>query len=554
MDHDEYKASKKIRKEEQNHFDRDRHPGCDLASGDVPDEVKALPGKTATSKGSGERSDVSSSKQKNISRNNRLENSKKATNEDVFIPEDENKEYFQQSDVQRSDLSSKKRIVKEWEESQYNSVAHVSKGATANTGSAIKEIYKDPNLKEAKLKSLKSEELLSATDSKLGKIQNADQILSYDGGHMNNELVEDNTLFRGKRGPPELESNLCDQTLDLGEPAPSDVAYVQSAAVTSSSSKASGSQKKKHNTQATKTSPIESLSSSPQRNSNIDKVPHSRISGKDGSLNANSSTTPSMVKQLNTEVGVAGNDQWASEPVLVGSSRRKSDKDNGPVQLTQGHASDGINFERGLNDDLQHESGRKDSNVKGSHIPRGSNHLHSGDRNNYHTDGSSMQPGKHTVDAKTSVLDTKGDSGVHEYKKSTNSLQDRNGSTHCPPDGNPLLGLPSGKEKSYHKSNKQDSQKPKPQMGSPPKESKFDSHSTPLKPNGSKLTPQIRQYNTENGGRHGTAKQAIPSPAHTSSPARKDNTSAAYALKEARDLKHKANRLKVVLFSFASRM
>jgi hypothetical protein len=54
MDHDEYKASKKIRKEERNHFDRDRHPGCDLASGDVPDEARALPVKTATSKGSGE--------------------------------------------------------------------------------------------------------------------------------------------------------------------------------------------------------------------------------------------------------------------------------------------------------------------------------------------------------------------------------------------------------------------------------------------------------------------------------------------------------------------
>ncbi|OEL14198.1 hypothetical protein BAE44_0024782 [Dichanthelium oligosanthes] len=544
MDHDEYKAFKKIRKEEQHHFDRDRNPGCDLASGDVPDEAKALPAKTATSKGSGERSDVSSSKQKNVSRHNRLENPKKARQEDLVAPEDENKEYFHQSDVQRSDLSSKKRIVKEWEESQYSSVAHVSKGATANHSSAIKETHKDQNLKEAKLKSFKSEELFSTTDSKPGKIQHADQILSYDGGNMNSELVEDNTLFSGKRGPPELENNLYDQALDLGDPAPSDLAYVQTAAVTSSSSKASGSQKKKHNTQATKTSPIESLSSSPQRNSNIDKVSHSRISGKDGSLNANSSTIPSMVKQLNTEVGLAGNDQRASEPVLVGSSRRKSDKDNGQVQLTQGHASDGIHFERGSNDDLQ-QSGRKDSNLKGSHIPRGSNHLHSGDKSNHHTDGSPMQPGKHTADPKASVLDTKGDSSMHENKKSANSLQDRNGSTHFPPDGTPLLGLPSGKEKSYLKSNKQDSQKPKPQMVcSPPKESKLDSHSTPLKPNGSKLTPQTKQYNAENGGRHGTAKQAIPSPAHTSSPARKDNTSTAYALKEARDLKHKANRLK----------
>lgn len=540
MDRDEYKASKKIRKEGRHHFDRDWNHGSDLASGDVPDEAKTLPAKSATSKGSGERSDVSSSKQKNVSRHNRLENPKKPRQEDVVVPEDEVKEYLHQSDVQRSDLSSKKRIVKEWEESQYNPVAHVSKGA-------MKETYKDQNLKEAKLKPLNSEELCLMTGT---KAQHADQVSSNDGGHMN-ELIEDNTLFSGKRGLPELENNLSDQALDLGEP-PSDV-YVQTAVVTSSSSKASGSQKKKQNIQATKTSPIESLTSSPQRNSNIDKacLSHSRNSGKDGSLNANSSTAPTMAKQLNTEVGVTGNDQRASDPFSVGSSRRKSDRDNGLVQLTQGHASDGIHLERGLNEDLQPESGRKDSNVKGSHIPKGSNqHLHSGDKNNCNTDGSPMQPGKHPADPKTSILDTRGDSSVHENKKNANSVQDRNGSIHGPPDGNPLLSLSSGKEKSYLKSNKQDSQKPKPQMvSSPLKESKLDYHSTPLKPNGSKLTPPSRQYNAENGGRHGTAKHAIPSPAHASSPARKDNTSAAYALKEARDLKHKANRLKVVLFS-----
>ncbi|ONM26037.1 CW-type Zinc Finger [Zea mays] len=535
LDRDEYKASKKIRKEER-HFDRDRNLGSGLASRDVPDEAKAFPVKSVTSKGSGERSDLSSSKQKNVSHHNHLENSKKARQDYVGFPEDESKEYFHQSDVQRSDLSSKKRIVKKWEESQYNPVAQVSKGA-------IKETYRDQNLKEAKLMSLNSEELFSMTSSKPPKAQHADQVLFYDGGRTNSELVEDNTHFSGKTGLPEQENSLSDKALDLGKPA-SDVAYIQTSAVTSSSSKASVSQKKKQTTQAMKTSSIESLSLSPQRNSNIDNVSasHSRVSGKDGSLNANSSTVPAMAKQLNTQVGVAVNDQWSSEPILVGSSRRKSDRDNGQVQLTQGHASDGIHPERGLNEDLQPESGRKDSNIKNSHIPKSSNHLHSGEKNNYNTDGSPMQPGKHLVDPKTPVLD-KGDSSMHENKKSANSLQDRNGSTHCPPDGNPLLGLPSGKEKSYLKNNRQDSQKPKPQI-SPLKESKLDSHSTPLKPNGSKLTPQSRQYNAENGGRHGTAKQAIRSPADTFSPARKDNTSTAYALKEARDLKHKANRLK----------
>ncbi|TVU37312.1 hypothetical protein EJB05_10621 [Eragrostis curvula] len=540
MDRDEYKASKKMRKEERHRSSRDRDPGYDLANGDVPDEAKALPAKATTLKGLGERNDVSSSKQKIVSRHNPLEKSKKAKDEDVVGPEDENKEYFHQSDAQRSDLYSKKRIVKEWEDNQHNSVAHISKGTTVNHNSATKETYKDQNFKEAKLKSLKSEEVFSATDSKSQKLQHSDQILSYDGGHMNNELVEDNTLFTGKRGLPELENQLSDQALDLAEPATGDVTCFQTAAVTSSSSKAPGSQKRKQNTQVAKISPTDSRSSSPQRKSNIEKVPHNRISGKDGSLNATLSTTPNTVKQLNTEIGVADNVQHASESVLVGSSRRKSDKDNGLVELNQGHASDGIHLERVSDDDLQHESGR----AKGSRISRGYNHSHSSDKNNYHTDASPMQPGKHIVEPKTSVLDAKGESTMLDNKKRAPSLQDRNGSTHYPPD-NPQQGLPCGKDKSHLKSNKQDLQKPKAQMAcSPPREIKQESHSTPLKSNVSKLTPQSRQYNVENGGQHGTSRMATPNAADTSSPARKDGTSAAYALKEARDLKHKANRLK----------
>ncbi|KAL6896574.1 hypothetical protein ACP4OV_007146 [Aristida adscensionis] len=546
IDRDEYKTSKKIRKEERHRFDRDRNPGCDLASGDVPDEAKALPAKTPVLKGSGERNDFSSSKQKNVSRQNPSEKPKKVKDEDVVIPEEENKEWLHPSDIQKVDLSGKKRIVKEWEESQHNPIAHSSKGTTVNHSNA-------------KLKSLKSEEPFPVTDPKQGRVQHADQTLSYDGGHIHNELVEDNTLFTGKRDPQELENRLCDQASDLVEPGSSDVAYLQATGVTSSSTKGAGSQKKKQHSQVAKTPPIESFSSSPQRNLNTDKPSHNRQ--KDGSLNTNSSSM--TAKKLNTEVATADNAQQASEPVLVGSSRRKSDKDNGQVHLTQGHASDGNHFERGSDDD-RHDSGRKDSTGKASRISRGYNHLHSGVRINYHTDGSPVQPGKHTIEAKTPLLDHKSDSSTYESKRSTpslqdgsthsslqdrngsihSSLQDRNGSTtHHPSDGNQVL--PYGKEKSYPRSNRLDLQKPKAQMvSSPPKESKMESHSTPPKPNLSKSVLQSRQHNAENGLQHGTAKLAIPNPADTSSPARKDGTSTAYALKEARDLKHKANRLK----------
>jgi hypothetical protein len=65
------------------------------------------------------------------------------------------------------------------------------------------------------------------------------------------------------------------------------------------------------------------------------------------------------------------------------------------------------------------------------------------------------------------------------------------------------------------------------------------------------LTPQSRRCSDENGGQHGVSKQGASNPADTSSPAMKDGNSTAYALKEARDLKHKANRLKVVHHCFS---
>jgi hypothetical protein len=179
--------------------------------------------------------------------------------------------------------------------------------------------------------------------------------------------------------------------------------------------------------------------------------------------------------------------------------------------------------------------------VNGSSASRGYNHLHSGDKNSSHTDGSLVQP-------RTAVLDTKVDTVVNANKKSAASIQDRNGSTHRPPDGNFQPELPSGKDKSYPKSNMQDTEKSKAKMvPSPLKET----HSTQLKSNASKLTPQSRRCNDENGGQHGVSKQGTSNPADTSSPARKDGNSTAYALKEARDLKHKANRLKVVHHCFS---
>lgn len=533
MDYGEYKASKKIKKEERHRSSRDRNPECDLASGDVPDEAKAF---LAKAKSLGEKGDISSLKQKSVARSDRLEKSKRDKDDDIALPEDRNKEQYQTSDVQRSDVSSKKRIVKEWEESQHSSIAQVSRGTTVNHSSAAKETHKDQNLKETKSKPIKSEELYSTTDSKLGKGLHSNQISSYYGGHVNNELVEDSTHFAGKRGPSEvLDKRSSEHALDLAGAASSDV---PTTAIASSSSKASGSQKKKNNSQVAKTSPIESVSSSPPRNSNIDKFSQNRIVEKDGPMNANPGTMPSSVKYLNTEVDIVDNVRQAkkskesllaSEPVLHGSSQGNSDKDDELVQLTQGHASERFSLRKGLDDDQQHASGRKDSTVNGSSTARGYNHLHSGDKNNLRTDGSLVQP-------RTAASGSKGDLIASESKKTAAPIQDRNGLTHCALDGNPKPEVPSGKDKSYPKSNKQDMEKPKAQIAPSPLK---ETHSTPVKSNASKLTPQSRRSSDENGGQQRVAKQGTSNPTDG-----KDGNSTAYALKEARDLKHKANRLK----------
>ncbi|VAH26674.1 unnamed protein product [Triticum turgidum subsp. durum] len=533
MDYGEYKASKKIKKEERHRSSRDRNPECDLASGDVPDEAKAF---LAKAKSLGEKGDISSLKQKSVARSDRLEKSKRDKDEDIALPEDRDKEQYQTSDVQRSDVSSKKRIVKEWEESQHSSIAQVSRGTTVNHSSAAKETHKDQNLKETKSKPIKSEELYSTTDSKLGKGLHSNQISSYYGGHVNNELVEDSTHFAGKRGPSEvLDKRSSEHALDLAGAASSDV---PTTAIASSSSKASGSQKKKNNSQVAKTSPIESVSSSPPRNSNIDKFSQNRIVEKDGPMNANPGTMPSSVKYLNTEVDIVDNVRQAkkskesllaSEPVLHGSSQGNSDKDDELVQLTQGHASERFSLRKGLDDDQQHASGRKDSTVNGSSTARGYNHLHSGDKNNLRTDGSLVQP-------RTAASGLKGDLIASESKKTAAPIQDRNGLTHCALDGNPKPEVPSGKDKSYPKSNKQDMEKPKAQIAPSPLK---ETHSTPVKSNASKLTPQSRRSSDENGGQQRVAKQGTSNPTEG-----KDSNSTAYALKEARDLKHKANRLK----------
>ncbi|XVF32727.1 hypothetical protein REPUB_Repub17cG0107800 [Reevesia pubescens] len=94
---------------------------------------------------------------------------------------------------------------------------------------------------------------------------------------------------KNHRNGQDLGSTLSQQSLDGMESLKRDFGSAQpSLAATSSSSKVSGSHKLKPGFQETKGSPVESVSSSPMRNSNPDKLPSTRrnVTGKDESRDA----------------------------------------------------------------------------------------------------------------------------------------------------------------------------------------------------------------------------------------------------------------------------
>uniref|UniRef100_A0ACD5YL18 Uncharacterized protein n=1 Tax=Avena sativa TaxID=4498 RepID=A0ACD5YL18_AVESA len=413
-DQDEHKASKKCKKVNQHHFDRDWNQECDLSGRIVHDETKRFPTKEKPIKNSCEQGGISVHKEKVSSRYDLLEKNKKIDDEDAAFVMEKNK------DVERIDLSSKKTISKECEKIQ--SADNTSKG------------YKNDNLKERKPTIIKSEELMSKVDTRPVKARDADKVLSSAEGCLNNELVADNKYVTGKEVASELWEKLPPkQALELAEPnRRPDAAYLQTSTVaTSSSSKISSSWRNKNSEEA-KGSPVGSVSSSPLRDFNTENLSRGRITGKDGSLNADSNMHNSGIK-----VGELYNDKH------------------------------GRNF--------------GESQAAGEPI------LHSGN--------------KHPK--------------VSSRKEKTQ---------------------PSVDNKEMRKHNV--AQVARSHL----KEGKSEVHSTPVKSDASKMKAHLKRSSVEIG--YGIVKQAILNTSDTASPIRKDNNMVAFALKEARDLKHMANHLK----------
>ncbi|KAL5219077.1 hypothetical protein ABZP36_019761 [Zizania latifolia] len=524
IDRDEHKTSKKTKKEDQHYFDRDWKNKCDLAGEDVPDETKALRAKSKTIKGSHEQGEISLHKEK-ASRYGILEKPKRINDEDVACHE-KMKEH--PADVDILDLSGKKNTVKEWEENQHSSMDHTN------------NVAQNENLKERMEKIVRSE-------ARPGEVQDADTLLSFAGGRLTNELVADNKCVTCKEGPPELWEN--QPPRNLAEPTRKDVARLQSStAATSSSSKISSSRRNK-NSQEAKGSPVESVSSSPLKNSNIEKISKASNTGKDGALNGDSSNMHTPVKYPSTEVGLlhAGQQarnsesQAAGDPILRGSLQGGSDSNNKDVaQSTNAQVSGVTHLEKGLDNNRPKVSWRKGLAGNDSAVGEGDNHLCSGDKRISDMHGPPLQPDQQDRFNPRATAD----STAHKSKNNTPPCQGRNGSGNFFSDGNKEIEMSSRKDKLRPRIDNQDMQRPISKgTHSHMKEGKPEVHTNRVKSDASKNNTQVR-LNLENGVQHGTLGQATSNPSDSTSPIRRDGNMVAFALKEARDLKHKANHLK----------
>ncbi|XP_062211259.1 cysteine-tryptophan domain-containing zinc finger protein 3-like [Phragmites australis] len=523
IDQDEHKTSKKTKKEDRHQIDRDRDHDCDSAGGEVADEPEALSAKAKAMKGSRETGDICLHKEKVTSGYDLLEKPKSTNDVDVPFHRGEKE---RPSDVGILDLSSKKKVVKEWEENQVNSIHCVSNGC------------KNENLKDKKSNILKSEEMASKMDSKPGKFQHADTVLSSSGGRLNHELVADDKFVTGKEGSSELWETLPPrQAMDLAEPTGRDVAYLQSStAATSSSSKISSSQRNKNSREA-RDSPVESVFSSPLRSFNIVKLSQAR---KDGMLNVCFDNTHSPVKYPNTEVGVLGNGQQAGsqaagEPFLHSFQGSSYNSNKELAQSACAQVSDITRLDRSLDNNLPKASCRKDLTVNDTGVGRGDRQLCSGNKKGLDTEGPSPQPGQQLSDHMYKTLDTKSDPTAHGNK----NIETRQGSG-----SGHQMDMSFGKEKSHSKIDNQDIQKPVAQVVNlPMEESKQEICPTSVKSESSKMKVKLIRSNVQNGVQRSTVKQAIFN-SLGASPMRKDGSMVTFALKEARDLKHKANHMK----------
>ncbi|TVU47055.1 hypothetical protein EJB05_06633 [Eragrostis curvula] len=247
----------------------------------------------------------------------------------------------------------------------------------------------------------------------------------------------------------------------------------------------------------------------------------------DGTVNTNSGTIHSPVKYSRTEVGDECNgqvnieeSQAAVKPIFHGSLQGNSDSSNKEIaQSGRAQLSDITCLKKVCDNNLPKATWRRDFPKTGTGVGTGAAHLSSSDKKGWEMERPSHHAG-------------------------LNAIALENKTSACRGSGQKLVFSFDGEEKSKPRISEQDIQKPAAQyIHLPVNEGKQEVCSTSVKFDASQMEALSRRPNVRTGVQHVTVRQEGLKHSDAS-PVGKDGSMVAFALKEARDLKHKANHLK----------
>ncbi|XP_077223861.1 cysteine-tryptophan domain-containing zinc finger protein 3-like [Tasmannia lanceolata] len=602
-DKDGFRTSKKIKTEGSHYTVEDLHSDHDVTGNAIPNLSNGFPTKL-TGNNPQKHNDYSSSKDsKGETRDNLLVS---RNNLKAQVQVSLNGEYntqFGATDMVKSDkiqFAAKKRKVKEWQESQgYLETLPNSEHLPENGVSVKEEISESGLRKEKKVRVSTSEGKDSSSSKAEGRTDGKGRVTKILLSGSRDSLA-DGTEKESRRGNEkqhqvgQYRGNSVSQcTPDGVDLLKRDLGYARpSMAATSSSSKVSSSRKSKANFQEVKGSPVESVSSSPLRISNTEKQttesrkaaetltfdsmrdPYdcndrgaSQISGskhKDGVLSKayvgiQGDPSPSEFEINNVVNGVSDNKEKLNSHYRVngpyqqksgkGSSSRsrdkhrsgKSDFDKGKIKLSNsfseqdGHSSYNEDLKDG-NYTFQKKCSTKSEKDEKNYIGK----------KDFITNGSTEKFGMHeSSDVLASSLPNKQQNLPQEAPREGEMLSNR-----VFTDRTDRTEMVSGKGKLLPSPDKHETQSSCPQE-IPVQLKGSRSDIMHVGASNGDVSKQLRKPDNQNGTHHSnlrepTANGIVGKDLDAPSPVRKDSrqVAAANALKEAKDIKHSADRLK----------
>ncbi|KAJ0977694.1 hypothetical protein J5N97_013168 [Dioscorea zingiberensis] len=285
-----FKTSKKFKRDRLHHAGEDRHPEHNNASNVVLSTDNGLSTNTSQHNMQKYNCFASAKEVKCDSDSNLPVSSKRTKVQPQSLPNGEAKELVGALTMEKSvSDSGKKRKIKNWEENQ-DHLANIDRSQhQVDSKAAVKETFSENEMKREKKPKLSKSEVNESSTSKADgrsekKGMSTKILLSGNTKHSTYEMGRNGLAVKENQVEQYQVNAASRQALDGVESFKKDLTYPHtSAAATSSSSKISGSRKSRGNLQEGRGSPVESVSSSPFRNSNLEKpFPfRSKSGGKD---------------------------------------------------------------------------------------------------------------------------------------------------------------------------------------------------------------------------------------------------------------------------------